>query len=356
MEQRNNAQDNKKQNEKEYTDEPHKDRIQKDRTKNRHSQSSINVKGKGTGEGGLQLEDKILKTAAQFFGDALLPLMGIQGVARYVAPTEQIHLEARRLEEDFNFAMEDGTLRHLEFESDRIATKDLRRFREYEAYMSMVYQAPVITSVICTSDVKVLKDSLTEGLNSYRVEVLRLKDRDADILFQQMETRFYNKEPLTRKELLEILLTPLMSGVMSVKERIFRGLDVVRREPSEWQQEDRRRMETVLYALAVKLLGRDDLAQVKERFGMTILGQMLMEDGIEKGLKEGIEKGERIKLISQVLKKAKRGLRPEVIAETLEEDPEVVERICEVINKHPDLKAEELYEQITPWPPETVGC
>lgn len=81
---------------------------------------------------------------------------------------------------------------------------------------------------------------------------------------------------------------------------------------------------------------------------MTILGQMLMEDGIEKG--------ERIKLISQVLKKAKRGLRPEVIAETLEEDQAVVERICEVINKHPDFKAEELYEQITPWPSETAGC
>lgn len=81
---------------------------------------------------------------------------------------------------------------------------------------------------------------------------------------------------------------------------------------------------------------------------MTILGQMLMEDGIEKG--------ERIKLISLVLKKAKRGLKPEVIAETLEEDPEVVERICEVINKYPDLKAEELYEQIASWPSETAGC
>lgn len=81
---------------------------------------------------------------------------------------------------------------------------------------------------------------------------------------------------------------------------------------------------------------------------MTILGQMLMEDGIEKG--------ERIKLISLVLKKAKRGMRPEVIAETLEEDQAVVERICEVISKHPDLKAEELYEQIAPWPSETAGC
>lgn len=127
-------------------------------------------------------------------------------------------------------------------------------------------------------------------------------------------------------------------------------------KPAELLPEDRRRMETVLYALAVKLLDRNDLTQVKEKFGMTILGQMLMEDGIkkgmEKGLEKGIEKGEMIKLISQVLKKIKRGLKPEVIAETLEEAPEIVERICEEINKHPDFKAEELYEQITACPSE----
>lgn len=131
---------------------------QKDKTQ--QTQNSKNEGGKNTGEENLQLEDKIFKTAAQFFGDDLLPLMGIEGVIHYVAPTEQVHLEVRRLEEDFNFAMEDGTLRHLEFESDSITTKDLRRFREYEAYMSMAYQAPVITSVICTSSVNVLKDSL----------------------------------------------------------------------------------------------------------------------------------------------------------------------------------------------------
>ena len=76
-----------------------------------------------------QLEDKVMKTAAQFFGKDLLPYAGIKGRIACVAPTEHVHLEMRRLEEDFNFIMKDGSWRHLEFESDSIQEKDLRRFR-----------------------------------------------------------------------------------------------------------------------------------------------------------------------------------------------------------------------------------
>ena len=45
------------------------------------------------------------------------------------------------------------------------------------------------------------------------------------------------------------------------------------------------------YALAVKFLDRDELKMIKERIGMTVLGQMLFEDGMEKGIEKGIEKG-----------------------------------------------------------------
>ena len=49
-----------------------------------------------------QLEDKVMKTAAQFFGkDFASPMRGIKGRIACVAPTEHVHLEMRRLEEDF---------------------------------------------------------------------------------------------------------------------------------------------------------------------------------------------------------------------------------------------------------------
>ena len=71
-----------------------------------------------------QLEDKVLKTAAMFFGQDLLPYLGVRGRITSLVPTEQIHLELRRMEEDFNYMMEDGSLRHLEFESDSITSRD----------------------------------------------------------------------------------------------------------------------------------------------------------------------------------------------------------------------------------------
>lgn len=100
------------------------------------------------------IEDRALKMAAQFFGTELLPLLGIRERVKRIAPTEQIHLEMKDFLEDFNFEMEDGTWRHLEFESDRITRADLRRFRAYEAVCSFYYGVEVITCVVCTAQVK----------------------------------------------------------------------------------------------------------------------------------------------------------------------------------------------------------
>ena len=62
-------------------------------------------------------------------------------------------------------------------------------------------------------------------------------------------------------------------------------------------------MEAMFYALAIKFLDKTELRKVKEKINMTLLGQMLMEDGIEKG--------EMTKLVSLVMKKMKKGLSPD---------------------------------------------
>lgn len=74
----------------------------------------------GTSEDGQPLEDRAMKQKVQFFGDELLPLLGITGKVKRVAPTEQIHLEMKSFLEDFNFEMEDGTWCHFEFEKRKI--------------------------------------------------------------------------------------------------------------------------------------------------------------------------------------------------------------------------------------------
>ncbi len=120
-----------------------------------------------------------------------------------------------------------GSWIHLKFESDSITERDLRRFREYEAYIGMIYKVPAATSVLCTS--------------------------------------------------------------MEISERICRGMDILESPGLDMKEEDVKRMQSVLYALAVKFLDRNQLMDVKEKIGMTILGQMLFEDGEKKGMERGVE-------------------------------------------------------------------
>ncbi|MCQ4636413.1 Rpn family recombination-promoting nuclease/putative transposase [Anaerovorax odorimutans] len=70
------------------------------------------------------------------------------------------------------------------------------------------------------------------------------------------------------------------------------------------------------------------------------------EDGYERGKVEGIEKGEMLKLIAQVQKKAGKGQSAEKIAEDLLEEPETVKAIFAVITEHPAWNGEQIYKHV----------
>lgn len=234
-------------------------------------------------------EDLALKTAAQFFGGELLPLLGVKGVIKYIAPTEAVKLESRQMFQDFNYAMEDGSWVHLEFESDSLTTKDLRRFREYEAAVSRTFGVAVVTYVICSSQVKRLKSELTEGINTYRVKVIRLKNRNSDLLFERLKKKKALGEPLTKEDLTPLLLAPLMSGSMDIEERITESITMIQEAGAALSELEMGKMQAVLYVLADKFLSGDGINRVKERIAMTKLGQMIFDDGVKKGLEQGIE-------------------------------------------------------------------
>ena len=59
---------------------------------------------------------------------------------------------------------------------------------------------------------------------------------------------------------------------------------------------------------------------------------------------EGFEKGEEMKVITQVCRKLQKQKSPVQIAEELEEAPELIARICEAAEKcAPDYNCEEIY-------------
>ena len=89
-----------------------------------------------------------------------MPLVGVKGTVKRIAPTEQVELVPQGFNEDFNYEMVDGSWTHLEFESDSISEDDLRRFHVYEAIISYNHKVKVYTCVLCSSNVKKLRKSL----------------------------------------------------------------------------------------------------------------------------------------------------------------------------------------------------
>ncbi len=242
-----------------------------------------------------QAEDLALKSAAAYFGDEMIRWLGIREKVVRSAPTEIVGLETRHMYEDFLYEMENGVYYHFEFESDSISESDLRRFREYEASTVRIYDAPVVTFVICSSRVKILRDRITDGINTYRVRLIRLKDKDADEMLEQIWEK--GAGSLTREDIIPLLLSPLMGGRAEQKERILKGIQVLKRGEEIFPKEDVRKMEAILYTFAVKFLDKQEIGSIKEEMAMTILGQMIwddaMEKGIEKGMEQGLEKGRK---------------------------------------------------------------
>ena len=249
-----------------------------------------------TGNSGyVHAEDLALKSAAAYFGEEMLRWLGIKEEVLRCAPTELVELEVRHMYQDFLFQMRNGIWYHFEFESDALTEEDLRRFREYEATTARRLGAPVITYVICSSKVRKVRYFIREGINTYRVKVIRLKDADADRILERLAKE---KKNIRREELFPLLLTPLMGGKSGKEERVRKSIRVLRKAEGLFSEEEVQKMEAILYLLAMKFLKKDELKRIKEEMAMTILGQMIwddaMEKGIEKGRTEGKLEGERI--------------------------------------------------------------
>ena len=278
-------------------------------------------KEQGTGEKPVwHSEDLALKTAAQYFGAELMPLLGIEGTAEYIAPTETVKLEARHFYQDFNYAMNEKSWIHFEFESDHITGEDLKRFREYEAATSRAHNVDVVTYCICSANVRNPRYQLHTGINVYRIRIIRLKGRDSDLLFKAVEEKRASGQALTKAELVPLLLTPLMSGRMKIKERIIRSLKILYMARDCITPLEMEKMQAVLYTFADKFLNKDELDNVKEVITMTTLGRMIFNDGVEKGIRA-------------------------MVLDNLEEDV-CDERICEKLQKHFSLTREEAEEKV----------
>ena len=186
------------------------------------------VKQKQTGAN--QIEDSVMKTMVRFFADEMLPYLGIKGKVKMIAPTEEIHMEIKRLYEDMNLIMEDGTWKHFEFQSTNGGITDLKRFRVYEAITSQENKVPVVTYVLFSGKIKNPQYQFTEGINTYRVIPIIMQDKNADRIINKLLKKQARGKSIERQEMVALALTPLMQGKIPMKDRIKNALQIVGRE------------------------------------------------------------------------------------------------------------------------------
>ena len=85
------------------------------------------------------------------------------------------------------------------------------------------------------------------------------------------------------------------------------------------------------------------VSEVKESEEWEAVQMNILEVGISKGMEQGISTGEIQKLVSLVCKKMEKGNSVEEIADMLEEEPEVIQNICNIAARYaPDYDVEKI--------------
>ena len=280
--------------------EKQKRKTEKKRTQEKKKQSSkMNWKQQNLNGGGLEVnssaeveqhEDTALKTAMREFAEVLLPYFGISGKVVGYGPTESVHLEMKKLYQDFNLIMEDGTWNHFEFQSTNEGIEGLKRFRVYEALTSYQYKVPVITYVLYSGKILNPVTEFTEGKNTYRIIPIIMRGKNADQEIFRLKQKLECGEIISKEDMVPLMLCPLMSGNMEQKDRVREAFHIVQ-EAVTVSKEDVRKVEAVLYAMADKFLKKEELEEIAEEISMTELGKMLVNKGISQGISQGINQG-----------------------------------------------------------------
>ena len=87
-------------------------------------------------------------------------------------------------------------------------------------------------------------------------------------------------------------------------------------------------------------------AHMKEVRDRNARDEYVWDEGMAKGKAEGETAGQRKKLISIVRKISARNMSPKAIADMLEEDRVLVEKICDQLRDHPDWEDDRIYKEL----------
>jgi len=209
------------------------------------------------------IKDISQKAIMALFNGEEMPLFGLK-LARAVKLLN-IEVPIIRMQScDLIFLLEDGSVLHLEFQTD-LKLIYLSRFLTYEGLIHEKYgQREITTIVIFAAGVKRQDFFIASDTLHYKPHTVFLDEEDGDAIIEQLEAKVANKISLNSEEINKLFFTSLMkSGIINVEEKVTRQLDIAN------TIEDERVRETTMltiYGVMSKFLNPKELENLSEVF------------------------------------------------------------------------------------------
>ena len=213
-----------------------------------------------------------------------------------ILPTNLPVIESNELRLDNLFLLSDGSLAIIDYES----SFSRENFVKYLNYIARVIRRFAVRRelkdlkqlkmvVIYTADVERAEERYDLGGLILIVESAYLIHLDGSQIYHRLKNKIDAGEKLTEEELMELMILPLtVKGKKRKQETIEKAVNLGKRLPD---REGQLKVIAGILTFTDKVIDRAYAKKLEEEMQMTLVGQMLMDEGYQRGIEKGIEKG-----------------------------------------------------------------
>ena len=213
-----------------------------------------------------------------------------------ILPTNLSVIESNELRLDNLFLLNDGSLAIIDYES----SFSRENFVKYLNYIARVIRRFAVRRelkdlkqlkmvVIYTADVERAEERYDLGGLILIVESAYLIHLDGSQIYDRLKHKIDAGEKLAEEELMELMILPLtVKGKKRKQETIEKAVTLGKRLPD---REGQLKVIAGILTFTDKVIDRAYAKKLEEEMQMTLVGQMLMDEGYQRGMEKGMEKG-----------------------------------------------------------------
>ena len=211
-----------------------------------------------------------------------------------ILPTNLPVIESNELRLDNLFLLSDGSLAIIDYES----SFSRENFVKYLNYIARVIRRFAVRRelkdlkqlkmvVIYTADVERAEERYDLGGLILIVESAYLIHLDGSQIYDRLKHKIDAGEKLAEEELMELMILPLtVKGKKLKQETIEKAVTLGKRLPD---REGQLKVIAGILTFTDKVIDRAYAKKLEEEMQMTLVGQMLMDEGYQRGMEKGIQ-------------------------------------------------------------------